>query len=66
MARKCEVTKVIYVPNTDPRVGTSVSMSYIGQGLRRAETWARISSSTSFSSCERRTHTRRPLLLEQQ
>ncbi|MDA0334732.1 MAG: hypothetical protein O2782_06185 [bacterium] len=42
----CTVTKEIYVAHTEPRVGTSVSMSYIGQGLRRrsddnGRTWSK-------------------------
>lgn len=41
----CKVTKELYVKHPEPGAGTSVSMSYIGQGLRRAETWARVASS---------------------
>ena len=33
----CEVTKEIYVACTESRVATSVSMGYIGRGLRRKE-----------------------------
>ena len=45
MAAICQVTKELYVPHPGPRQGTSVSMTYIGQGLRRQETWARVASS---------------------
>ena len=54
MATICQVTKEIYVPNTEPRVGTSVSMTYIGQGLRRQETRARVSSSDWSDQVRRR------------
>ena len=45
MAAICTVTKEIYVAHPEPGAGTSVSMGYIGQGLRREETWARVASS---------------------
>lgn len=45
MSAVCEVRKEIYVPNTEPRVATSVSMGYIGQGLRREESRAFVRSS---------------------
>ena len=45
MAAICTVTGSIHVPNTEPCVSTSVSMGYIGQGLRREEVRATISSS---------------------
>ena len=50
----CQVSKEIYVPNTEPRVGTSVSMTYIGQGLQRQETHAQVSSSDWSNHVRRR------------
>jgi len=41
----CEVHKELYVPSPEPRVGTSVSMGYIGRGLRRQERRAQVRSS---------------------
>ena len=45
MAAVCEVKKEIYIPNTEPRVATSLSMSYIGRGLRREESRSFVRSS---------------------
>lgn len=37
MTPVCEIKKEVYVPSTESRVATSVSMTYIGQGVRREE-----------------------------
>ena len=54
MAAICEVTKEVYVAHTQPRAGTSVSMGYIGQGLRREEVHARVASSDWADQVRRR------------
>jgi hypothetical protein len=41
----CEVQKEIYVPSPESRVATSVSMTYIGEGLRLQETQSQVRSS---------------------
>ena len=41
----CKVKKQLYVPSPEPRVGTSVSMTYIGRELRRQEVRSLIRSS---------------------
>ncbi|NKB68908.1 MAG: hypothetical protein GKR89_17720 [Candidatus Latescibacteria bacterium] len=50
----CQVTKELYVPHPRLRAGTSVSMGYIGQGLRRQETRAQVSSSDWSEQVRRR------------
>lgn len=55
MAAICEVHKELYVPSPEPRVGTSVSMGYIGRGLRRQETRAQVRSS-DWSDTVRQRH----------
>ena len=51
----CQVMKEIYVPSLEPRVGTSVSTDYIGQGLRREEVRSLIRSSDWSDTVKRRT-----------
>ncbi len=41
----CQVKKEVYVPSPEPRVGTSVSMTYIGRKLRCEEVRSLIRSS---------------------
>ena len=55
MAPICEVKKEIYVPSPQARVGTSVSMTYIGRGLRREEVQALVRSSDWSDTVRRRT-----------
>lgn len=50
----CEVKKEVYVPSPEARVATSVSMSYIGQMLRREEVRALIRSSDWSDTVRRR------------
>lgn len=45
MTPLCTVKKELYVPSPEPHVGVSVSMGYIGRGLRREEHRAFIRSS---------------------
>lgn len=54
MAAICEVLKELYVPSPEPRVGVSVSMGYIGQGLRRQETRCLVRSSDWADTVRRR------------
>ena len=51
----CQVKKEIYVPSPEPRVGTSVSMQYIGRGLQREEIRSLIRSSDWSDTVRRRT-----------
>lgn len=51
----CEVTKELYAPSPEALVGTSVSMSYIGRGLRREEVRTLIRSSDWGDTVRRRT-----------
>ncbi|MCD6564536.1 MAG: exo-alpha-sialidase [Bacteroidales bacterium] len=51
----CQVKKEVYVPSPEPRVGTSVSMTYIGRGLRREEVRSLIRSSDWADTIRRRT-----------
>ena len=51
----CQVKKEVYVPSTEPRVGTSVSMNYIGRVLRREEVRSLIRSSDWSDTVRRRT-----------
>lgn len=51
----CQIKKEIYVPSPEPRVGTSVSMTYIGRGLRREEVRSTIRSSDWADTVRRRT-----------
>jgi hypothetical protein len=41
----CDVEREVYVAATEPRVATTVSVTYIGTGLRRQETHALVRSS---------------------
>ncbi|NIA31029.1 MAG: hypothetical protein GWP06_14085 [Actinobacteria bacterium] len=50
----CLVKKKIYVPSPEPRVGTSVSMTYIGRGLRREEVRSLVRSSDWNDTVQRR------------
>lgn len=50
----CEVKKEVYVPSPEPRVGTSVSMTYIGRKLRRQEVRSLIRSSDWHDTVRRR------------
>jgi len=50
----CEVRKEVYVPSPEPRVATSVSMTYIGRKLRREEVRALIRSSDWSDTVRRR------------
>jgi len=50
----CKVKKEIYVPSPEPRVGTSVSMTYIGKGLRREEVRSLVRSSDWSDNVRRR------------
>lgn len=50
----CEVEREVYVAATEPRVATSVSMTYIGTGLRRQETRALVRSSDWSDHVRRR------------
>lgn len=50
----CRVKKEVYVPSPEPRVGTSVSMTYIGRGLRREEVRSLIRSSDWSDTVRRR------------
>ncbi|MFH1567939.1 MAG: sialidase family protein [Gemmatimonadota bacterium] len=50
----CEVHKELYVPSPEPRVGVSVSMTYIGEGRRREETRALVRSSDWGDTVRRR------------
>ncbi len=45
MAAIVRIDKEVYVPSPEPRVGTSVSMCYIGSGLRRQENRSLVRSS---------------------
>ena len=54
MASVCEVRKEVYVRSTERRVATSVSMTYIGQGLRREEVRALVRSSDWSDTVRRR------------
>jgi len=54
MITVCEVKKEVYVPSTEPRVATSVSMTCIGQGLRREEVRALVRSSDWHDTVRRR------------
>jgi hypothetical protein len=49
----CQIDKQLYIPSPEPRVGTSVSMGYIGTGLRRQETRAQVRTS-DWSDTHRR------------
>ena len=51
----CQVKKKVYVPSPEPRVGTSVSMTYIGRGLRREEVRSLVRSSDWSDTVRRRT-----------
>ena len=51
----CQVKKEIYVPSPEPRVGTSVSMTYIGRRLRREEVRSTVRSSDWADTVRRRT-----------
>ncbi len=55
MSAICEVSKELYVPHPEPRVGTTVSMAYIGQGLGREETRSLVRSSDWQDTVRRRT-----------
>lgn len=55
MTPVCRVKKEIYVPSTEPRVATSVSMIYVGRGLRREEVRALVRSSDWSDTVRRRT-----------
>ncbi len=50
----CQVKKKVYIPSPEPRVGTSVSMTYIGRGLRREEVRSLIRSSDWSDTVRRR------------
>jgi len=51
----CQIKKEIYIPSPEPRVGTSVGMTYIGRHLRREETRAQVRSSDWSDTVRRRT-----------
>lgn len=51
----CRVKREIYVPSPKPRVGTSVSMTYIGRKLRREEVRSLMRSSDWSDTVRRRT-----------
>lgn len=51
----CQVKKELYVPSPEPRVGTSVSMQYIGRKLRREEVRSTVRSSDWADTVRRRT-----------
>ena len=51
----CEVKKEIYVPSPEKYVATSVSMTYIGRGLRREEVRRLVRSSDWSDTVRRRT-----------
>lgn len=51
----CQVKKEVYVPSPEPRVGTSVSMTYIGRRRRREEVRSLIRSSDWADTVRRRT-----------
>lgn len=51
----CQVKKSIYVPSPEPRVGTSVTITYIGRALRREEVRSLIRSSDWSDTVRRRT-----------
>ena len=51
----CQIKKELYVPSPEPRVGTSVSMNYIGRKLRREEVRSTIRSSDWADTVRRRT-----------
>jgi len=55
MTAVCEVKKEVYVRSTEPRVATSVSMTYVGQGLRREEVRALVRSSDWSDTVRHRT-----------
>ncbi len=55
MAPICQVKKEAYVPSPEPRVATSVSMTYIGRMLRREEVRSLIRSSDWADTVRRRT-----------
>lgn len=57
MSPICQIEKEIYVPSPEPRVGTTVSMTYIGRHLRREETRAQVRSSDWSDTVRRRTST---------
>ena len=51
----CQIKKELYVPSPEPRVGTRVSMTYIGRKLRREEVRSQIRSSDWEDTVRRRT-----------
>ena len=51
----CQIKKELYVPSPEPRVGTSVSMNYIGRKLRREEVRSTVRSSDWADTVRRRT-----------
>ena len=51
----CQIKKELYIPSPEPRVGTSVSMNYIGRKLRREEVRSQIRSSDWADTVRRRT-----------
>ena len=51
----CQIKREVYVPSPEPRVGTSVSMQYIGRKLRREEVRSTIRSSDWADTVRRRT-----------
>lgn len=55
MAAICEVKKEVYVPSPQPRVATTVSMGYIGEGMRREEVRSLVRSSDWRDTVRRRT-----------
>jgi len=54
MAEICSVSKEVYVPSPEPHVAASVSMSYVGRGLRREETRSLVRSSDWRDTVRRR------------
>ena len=50
----CKVTKEVYVPSPEPRVASSVSMTYIGRKLRREEVRSLVRSSDWSDTVRRR------------
>jgi len=55
MTPLCQVKKEVYMPSPEPRVATSVSVTYIGQGLRREEVRSLVRSSDWSDTVQRRT-----------
>ncbi|MCD4769251.1 MAG: glycoside hydrolase [Bacteroidales bacterium] len=51
----CQIKKELYVPSPEPRVGTSVTMTYIGRNLRREEVRSTVRSSDWSDTVRRRT-----------